>query len=419
MVTTDRRRFLAALSGSGLAAIGGCVSVPVADSESHPVAESVTEWPSFRGDRYNTGFARSVSPTSADPSTAWTYDADGPFWGSPIVADKTVFVGSADGTLYAVDAATGDERWTFETKHRIEGSPVYADGTVYVGSYDMSVYAIDAASGEKHWHRDLGGLIRGSPTVMNGTVFIGVGCHNLACARYAEEANATENGWIYALDAESGETEWRYTVGSEVVSTPAVDDETVYVGASDDQMYALDIDSGDVSWTYEAEDMIWSSPALAFGTLFFGDWNGILHAVDAATGDVEWTADPFARYISGSVAVDEEAVYVGDTPYNTLDDPNTHYGELFKFDRRSGDELWSFETAALEIGSSPVVTDERLYFGTHGQTERDELGVYALSTDGEEEWFLETGGRGVGSSPALLDGTLYFSGTDGRLYAVE
>lgn len=57
--------------------------------------------------------------------------------------------------------------------------------------------------------------------------------------------------------------------------------------------------------------------------------------------------------------------------------------------------------------------DGRLYVGTYGQTERDELGVYAISNDGTEEWFLEIRGRGVGSSPALVDGTLYFSGTDG------
>lgn len=419
MVTMDRRRFLAAVSGSSLGLVGGCVGPPTGESGSHPVSEPMTEWPSFRGDRYNTGFARGVSPTSADPSTEWTHDADGPFWGSPVVADDAVFVGNADGILYAMDAETGDERWTFGTDHRIEGSPAYADGTVYVGSYDMSVYAVDAASGEERWHRELGGLIRGSPTVVDGTVFVGVGCHNLACARFAEEAGATENGWVYALDAASGETEWRYGVGNEVVSTPAVDDETVYVGASDDHLYAIDVGSGDVDWTYEAEDMIWSTPALAFDTLYFGDWNGIVHAVDATSGDAEWTADPFARYISGSVAVDEDGVYVGDTPYNSLDDPNTHYGEMLKFDRQSGDELWRFETDALEVGSSPVVTEDRLYFGTHAQTERDGLGVHALTTDGEEEWFFEVGGRGVGSSPALVDGTLYVSGTDGRTYAIE
>ncbi|EMA59662.1 PQQ enzyme repeat domain protein [Halorubrum lipolyticum DSM 21995] len=421
-MNSDRRSFLAAASTASFGLLGGCVGPRGDDSGSHPVSEPVTEWPSFRGDRYNTGFARGVSPTSADPSVEWTYDADGPFWGSPVVADGAVFVGNADGTVYAFDAATGEERWTFATDNRIEGSPAYADGTVYVGSYDTRVYAIDADSGEATWRRDLGGLIRGSPTVVGETAYIGVGCHNLACAVYAEESDApsaTDDGWVYALDTVTGETDWRYGVGDEVVSTPAVDDDTVYVGASDDTFYALDAGSGEEVWTYDVGDMVWSSPTLAFDTVYFGDWNGIVHAVDAASGEAEWTADPFARYISGSVAVDDSGVYVGDTPYNTLDDPNTHYGEMHKFDRRSGEELWSFETDALEVGSSPVVTDDRLYFGTHGQTDRDGLGVYGLTTDGDEAWFIEVGGRGVGSSPALVDGTLYVSGTDGRMYAIE
>lgn len=121
------------------------------------------------------------------------------------------------------------------------------------------------------------------------------------------------------------------------MSTPAVGD-AVYVGASDATLYALERRSEAERGTYEIDDMIWSSPALAFGTVFFADWNGLIHAVDPALGQSEWTADTIGNYISGSVAVDEEAVYVGHTPYNTLDDPNTHYGELFKFDRETDDE---------------------------------------------------------------------------------
>lgn len=419
MAKMNRRRFLKSTSASSLAFVGGCLSASEDEAGHHPITDTVTKWPSFRGDRYNTGYAKGVSPTSSDPSIKWTFDANGPFWGSPVVVDGTVYIGSADQSLYALDAETGDEQWAFPTEHRVEGAPAYADGTVYVGSYDMHVYAIDAASGDERWNRELGGLIRGSPTVWEDTVFIGVGCHNLACSGYAEEADVSENGWIYALDAESGETRWRYAVGDEVVSTPAVGGEMVYVGGSNGSMYALDVTSGSVEWTYDVDDMVWSSPALAFGSVYFADWNGIVHAVDATSGESEWMADTGGRYISGSVAIDEEAVYIGHTPYNTLDDPNVHYGEVFKFDRTNGDERWSFETSALEVGSSPAVTTDRLYIGTHGQSETDGLGVHAISTDGDEEWFLEIGGRGVGSSPALLDGTLYFGGTDNRMYAVE
>jgi len=411
-----RRSFLQATGAIAAAGIAGCVE----SNASHPVADPVTTWPSFRGDRYNTGYAREVAPTSSDPSVAWRYETDGPIWSSPAVVDGTVYIGSDDGGVYAIDAGSREKRWRYETDNRVEAAPAVAGDTVYVGSYDMGVYALDAASGQERWSRTLGGLIRGSPTVVDGIVYVAVGCYNLACAQPATEANAPETGWVYAFDAASGETVWQYEVGAEVVSTPAVAGGTAYVGASDGVLYAFDTGTGDVQWTYEATDMVWSSPAVAFDTVFVGDWNGYVHAVGTATGEERWRTDTDGQYISASVAVDDEAIYIGDTPRNPIDDPTTNYASMFRLNRSDGEIEWEFETSVTEIGSSAVVTDEYLYFGTHRQQDAGpDVGVYALTTDGQEEWYVEAGGMGVGSSPALIDGTLYFGGTDGSVYALE
>jgi glucose dehydrogenase len=61
---------------------------------------------------------------------------------SPAVVDGTLFVGSADTHLYALDAANGAQRWTFETAGPVHSSPAVVDGTVYVGSEDNHVYAL-------------------------------------------------------------------------------------------------------------------------------------------------------------------------------------------------------------------------------------------------------------------------------------
>lgn len=421
MANHTRRQFLTAASTSALAFAAGCQQPLASTSQDHPVSEPITSWPTFRGGRHNTGYTGDDAGPATVPSTTWTYETDGSLWGSPVVADETVYIGSADNRLYALDAETGDEAWTFSADHRIEATPAYSDETVYVGSYDRHLYAIDGDSGTERWSRLFDGLIRGSPTPWNESVIVGVGCHNLACAWYADEAEVPETGWIYSLDANTGETNWRIEVGDEVVSTPAVTDGAVYIGASDGTLYALDPESGDEQWTYGTRDMIWSSPAVAFETVYIADWNGNVHAVDAETGEETWFADTAGQYISGSVAVDEEAVYVGHTPYNTLDDPNTNHAKVFRFDRQTGEEMWAFETSALEVGSSPVVTTDRLYVGTHRQTEdgSSAVGVYALTMDGEEKWFLEIDGRGVGSSPALVDDRLYFAGTDAVVYAIE
>jgi serine/threonine-protein kinase len=59
----------------------------------------------------------------------------------------TVYVGSDDHEVYALDAVTGRVRWTHATGGFVESSPVVAGGTVYVGSDDHRVYALNAATG--------------------------------------------------------------------------------------------------------------------------------------------------------------------------------------------------------------------------------------------------------------------------------
>ena len=59
------------------------------------------------------------------------------------MVDGTVFVGSSDDSVYALDAATGDQQWAFETGSGVFSSPTVVDGTVFVGSSDDNVYALD------------------------------------------------------------------------------------------------------------------------------------------------------------------------------------------------------------------------------------------------------------------------------------
>jgi outer membrane protein assembly factor BamB len=89
------------------------------------------------------------------------------------VADSTVYAGSWDGYLYAVDAETGDERWRFETGDWVESSPSVADGTVYVGSNDRNLYAVDAETGDEQGRFETNDSLSSSPAVAGGIVYVG------------------------------------------------------------------------------------------------------------------------------------------------------------------------------------------------------------------------------------------------------
>ncbi|MBT6449967.1 MAG: PQQ-like beta-propeller repeat protein, partial [Verrucomicrobiales bacterium] len=59
----------------------------------------------------------------------------------------TVYVGSDDNKLYAINGKSGVKLWEFETGDEVFSSPaIGSDGTVYVGSLDKKLYAIKTDS---------------------------------------------------------------------------------------------------------------------------------------------------------------------------------------------------------------------------------------------------------------------------------
>jgi len=138
---------------------------------------------------------------------------------TPIVVDGIMFFTSSWSRVYAIDAKSGEELWMFDPEVPGEvarkaccdvvnrGVAVYK-GRVYVGSLDGRLIALDAATGKEVWEVDTivdrtrFYTVTGAPRVANGKVFIGNG-----------GAEFGVRGYVTAYDAETGEQMWRfYTV---------------------------------------------------------------------------------------------------------------------------------------------------------------------------------------------------------------
>jgi outer membrane protein assembly factor BamB len=203
------------------------------------------------------------------------------FLSSPLAVDGTVYFGSGDGHLYAVDARDGKLRWKFASGNVIHASPAHVDGTLYVGSWDGRLYAVDARSGTQRWmfqagvdpliHNQQG--FQSSPAVVGGVVYVG-----------CRDAN------LYAIDAATGREKWRFSTGlSWVVASPAVAEGRVHFATSDSARYhVVDAATGAPIHDAPTQAYVFASPTIAGAVVLVGVLNGVLQARDRASGELLW-----------------------------------------------------------------------------------------------------------------------------------
>jgi eukaryotic-like serine/threonine-protein kinase len=118
-----------------------------------------------------------------------------------------------------------------EVGSNVVSSPAVVDDIVYIGSAHGNVYALNATDGTRLWNNSIGNVVYSSPAVVNGVVYIGAQTIDLS-------ATSTSNG-IYALNATNGAKIWNYDIGSFVESSPAVVDGVVYTNSGYGGVYAL------------------------------------------------------------------------------------------------------------------------------------------------------------------------------------
>jgi hypothetical protein len=83
---------------------------------------------------------------------------------SPSASKDTVFVGSADGSLYALYATTGVLKWKAEVGDSVKSSPTVAGGHVFVGASTQrggQVTALNEQTGQRQWFFRTDGWVTG------------------------------------------------------------------------------------------------------------------------------------------------------------------------------------------------------------------------------------------------------------------
>jgi outer membrane protein assembly factor BamB len=104
------------------------------------------------------------------------FGTSGAFYSTPAVAFGRVYAGNNDTRVYSFDRHNGEIAWTFSTGGYAYSGPAVArtrhtGPTVYIGSFDGNVYALNAKDGVPRWIRPAGGSVIGSLTAVGDIVY--------------------------------------------------------------------------------------------------------------------------------------------------------------------------------------------------------------------------------------------------------
>lgn len=411
----------------------------------------------FRGDAQRSGAYQAAGVPQLH-GVKWKFRTRGQVISSPTIVGSTLYVGSTDHMLYALDRDSGAVKWKFKTEGRVASSAAVVSGVAYFGSYDGNFYAVNTADGKLRWKFQTGGEHRfaakhlhgslpvaetmpdpfdvylSSPVVADGSVYFGSG-----------------DGNVYALDATTGALKWKFATGDVVHASPAIAEGTIFIGSWDTNLYALDATTGKEKWRFKTgedhdihnQEGLQASPIVSDGVVYVGCRDSNFYALDAKTGQRKWAFNNKGSWVVGSAAAQNGKIYAG----------TSDSGLLYAFDAKSGVSTELMSSKKWPMFASPAIAGSMLYIGSNeGKLFALDLAtqkqVWVFSTEGSQkngatytkpdgtpnyeaaftgdfyddmvsgmQSMLSVGA--IMSSPVVVDNVVYFGSTDGNVYAVN
>jgi outer membrane protein assembly factor BamB len=261
----------------------------------------------------------------------------------PVAQGDAVYFRTSDGSVHALDGATGSTRWTAAASSRPIRArvltakpvlpPVVAEQVAYFSRVDGSVQAVDAVTGTTRWNHPFQGWVAEPLCWANGILYV------------ARSRRTYPEALCHALDPATGNTLWDFET-----LTPPVAAENVLYLSNGLYVHALDTATGTTRWkNYDSDGGQLIGPLLlADGILHVTREKG-LHALDAATGATRWFNN---HYRSHDYTVSGGTLYV------------VSGGQLHALDAATGIDRWTYDFGGGE--STPLVVANGLaYIGTH------------------------------------------------------
>ncbi|MEZ4553581.1 MAG: PQQ-binding-like beta-propeller repeat protein [Dehalococcoidia bacterium] len=186
--------------------------------------------------------------------------ADDRIWGEPVFDGGVLYVGSLDGTVRAV-GADGSLRWRDDVGGAVAGDLAVEGDSLYVGTLERRLLALDATTGAERWRFSSDGWFWAKPLVTEDTVYA-----------------ATVLGSVYAINRATGQEIWRAEPGSgEMRATPALAGGALVVADRDGRVFGLNPSDGSVLWQQEQSGQeFYASPLVQQSALLYLSHDGTL-----------------------------------------------------------------------------------------------------------------------------------------------
>lgn len=212
----------------------------------------------------------------------------------PTVSGQNVYAATEDGSVKAVNRATGRVAWSQSLKTSLVSGPEVGAGLVAVSTDHASVIALKQSNGDKLWEASTSGEILSTPLITDGKVIV-----------------KTVDGRLYAFDAKNGEKIWVVDHGSTAFvlrasSSPKRYGRMILAGFSDGKLDAVDLDTGHVAWQRSMGYVSGSSdvdrlvdistdPLVRNNTVYLASYQGYLVAMALRQGEFLWNK-PVSTY---------------------------------------------------------------------------------------------------------------------------
>jgi outer membrane protein assembly factor BamB len=310
----------------------------------------------------------------------WKFKCEDEIRGTPAISDGSLFIGSYDNNLYALDATDGKFQWKYPAEGGIVSCPAILDGNIYIGSEDKLLHVVSARSGKVVWTYYTDAPVRSSPRIADGHVFIG-----------------SDDGYLHAVNIHTGRMVWRFESADAIRSTPLVLDDMVYFGCEAGDYYAVNF-RGDLKWRFRAKRSITSSTVGTKHAIYFTSMDSTLYALDPSNGWALW------RFRMGKASISTPCI-AGDLIIAGAAD-----GFIYAVDSKSSKEIWRFRTDH-QVNGSPVIYKDSVYCGSVDGN------LYCLEyRTGRLRWKFGTEAAITGT-PLIYDDVVYVGSTDHHVYA--